>query len=364
MKIAFLIHSLGAGGAERAVTGLANFWAEEHEVSIITLVKTVPFYKLNSKVSLLYCIEKPLQTTNIFKSSKNIFLRIVRLKNILKHLKPTIVLGFMMKTNIYAIWTTKLLNIPCIVSERANHNINKLPKTQEIIRNFSYKYTRKLVVQTSGNKRYYESNLHSNKIAVIPNGVSENLQMERKVFEKARENIILNVGAFRKGKAQDVLIRAFAKIPNIDLRLIFVGDGANLAHCRILAKELGIAEKVEFLGAKKNVSDYYKMAQMFVFTSKHEGFPNALLESLYFGVPSISTNCPHGPSDLIEDGINGFLVPVGDVDALALKIEELMRSTELQEKFRNAALESTKKYEIEAIALQWMELVKAVVKKY
>jgi len=84
------------------------------------------------------------------------------------------------------------------------------------------------------------------------------------------------------------------------------------------------------------------------------------LEALYFGVPSISSNCPHGPADMITDGENGFLVPVGDVDALAKKMQVLMNSLELREKFRNKALESTKKYEMEYIAAQWMEVIKSV----
>ena len=99
------------------------------------------------------------------------------------------------------------------------------------------------------------------------------------------------------------------------------------------------------------------MLKIFAFTSKHEGFPNALLEALYYGVPSISTNCPHGPSDMINDGENGFLVPVGDVDTLAKKIQLLIESKKLQQKFSNAALESTKKYEMEHIAEKWMRII-------
>jgi len=360
MKITFIIYGLGSGGAERAVTGLANYWCHAHEITIITLVKSKPFYELDLKIKLRHCLEGPKQTTNIYSTFSDGIKRTNRLINLLRYEQSEVVISFLMKTNMYALWASKWLHIPCIVSERANHELNKLPKTQEKIRDFSYKFMTHLVVQTHGNKHYYEATIPSQKITVIPNGVSESLQIERSTIEKTKEHIILNVGAFRKAKAQDNLIRAFAQVANKNWRLVFVGDGSNLTNCINLTQQLGLTEHVQFLGAQKNISQYYAKAQIFVFTSRHEGFPNALLEALYFGVPSISSNCPHGPADMITDGENGFLVPVGDVDALAKKMQVLMNSLELREKFRNKALESTKKYEMEYIAAQWMEVIKSV----
>ncbi len=124
---------------------------------------------------------------------------------------------------------------------------------------------------------------------------------------------------------------------------------------------MGVADQIDFEGAQKDVASYYNKATMFVFTSEHEGFPNALLEALYFGLPSISTNCPHGPADMITDGENGFLVPVGDEEALAKKIEVLMKDEILRQSFSQNALESTKKYEMEHIAAQWMQVINEVV---
>ncbi|SIQ77758.1 glycosyltransferase family 4 protein [Maribacter ulvicola] len=364
MKIVFIIYGLQAGGAERAVTGLANYWAETHNVSIITLVNTKSFYPLNSKIKRYFCLEQPKEKTTILQSLKDVFLRLKKLKYFLKKENPDVVLSFMMKTNIYSTWVAKSLKIPCIVSERANHDFDKLPRMQERLRDFSYRYISKLVVQTEGNKNYYQKTVELSKIKVIPNGVADTLQNQRNtqtLKNCTKEKIILNVGAFRNGKAQDILIKSFAKIKAPDWRLIFLGQGPNLEKIKNLVIKLGISNRVEFAGAKQNVAFFYQQASLFVFTSEHEGFPNALLEALYFGLPCISTNCPHGPADLIKNGQNGYLVPVGNQEQLTRKIIELIEDSELRKRFSAEAIVNSRKYEMETIANQWMNLIKSVV---
>ncbi|MBQ4915642.1 glycosyltransferase family 4 protein [Maribacter sp. MMG018] len=362
MKITFVIYGLNSGGAERAVTGLANYWVKDHEISIITLVKTAPFYELDKNVNLFHCLEQPKTSTTVLKSLKDGALRILKLRKTLNRLQPDVVVSFMLTSNIYSICASRGLKIPSIICERSNHNVNSLPKIQEYFRNLSYPFCSSLIVQTEGNKNYYEKTVPKVQKWVIPNAIASELKLARQPVANS-EKIILNVGSFKNGKAQDVLIRAFAQLPTSDWRLVFLGHGPNMDKFKNLAQQLGIADRVSFKGAQKDVASYYNKAAMFVFTSEHEGFPNALLEALYFGVPSISTNCPHGPSDMIADGENGFLVPVGDVNALAKKMQLLMNNPELRDKFSQGALESTKKYEMEPIAQQWMQVITSVTSK-
>ncbi|TLF44550.1 glycosyltransferase family 4 protein [Maribacter aurantiacus] len=361
MKISFIIYGLRSGGAERAVSGLANYWVKNHEVSIITMVQSESFYPLNPNIKTNYCLTYSKSSTNQFSSIKDALKRIKILISHLNREKPDVVISFMTQTNIYAVWACKWLNIPCLVSERANHELNPLPRFQEILRDFSYSFCKGLVVQTSGNKKYYSKKTKSEKIKIIPNAVGKGFHRIMSELDKSGENQILNVGAFRNGKAQDILLRAFAKIDTSGWKLVFLGEGPNMEKYKALSKELAIEDKVCFKGAQKDVASYYKKASLFVFTSEHEGFPNALLEALYFGLPCISTNCPHGPADMITDGENGFLVPVGDVDTLATKMEELMHSDVLQKRFRENAIRSTQKYEMEPIAKNWMEVIQNAI---
>ncbi|MET7030263.1 glycosyltransferase family 4 protein [Sediminicola luteus] len=361
MKIAFVIYGLGSGGAERSVTGLANYFVNQHQVSIITLVKTTPFFELDPKVRLHYCLEQPKERTNPIQSITNGMVRIHRLVKLLKTEEAEVAISFMHTSNIYTIWAAKWLNLACVISERANHDVASLPKIQELLRNFSYPYSSRLIVQTEGNRKYYQKIIPSNQIEIIPNAVSFDLKSKRQLLKNFSEKTILNVGAFRKGKAQDVLIRAFAKLSNTSWRLVFIGSGTDIDLYKALAVELGVSERIEFKGEQKDVSYYYNKASMFVFTSEHEGFPNALLEALYFGIPSISTDCPHGPADLITDGVNGFLIHVGDHEALVRKIDTLIEDQELQKSFSKKAIEQSSQYEIENIAKKWMVVIKSVL---
>lgn len=360
MKITFVIYGLGSGGAERAVTGLANHWVSCHDISILTLVKTKPFYPLDPKINLEYCLEDSKSTTNILQSLRDGLFRIKRVIEHLRKEKSEVVISFMTTSNIYTIWAAKWVGIPCIVSERSNHAVFPLPKKLSVLRNYSYKFCTLLIVQTIGNKNFYESFLPSSKIRVLPNAVATSLKKVRKTSLKHKERIILNVGSFKNGKAQDLLIKAFAKIAPTDWRLVFVGGGPNLNQFKKLATEMNIAHQIDFEGQQKDIAQYYNKAGMFVFTSEHEGFPNALLEALYFGIPTISTNCPHGPADLIKDGVNGFLVPVGNQDALQQKMRQLMKDEGLRKKFSSKAITMTKRYEMEHIAKHWMNTIVSV----
>lgn len=363
MKIVFFINTLGSGGAERAVSGLANHWVDKHDITIITFVKMTPFYKVDSKITLKYCLEQPKTYDNVFQSTKDGILRFKKLHSHLKIIKPDVVLSFMITANVYAIWACKWLKIPSIVSERANHAIDLLPQRHVQIRNVSYRHAARLVVQTRGNAEYYATWLTPGKIMIVPNAVANDLKAKRLVSKNSPKKTILNVGSFKDGKAQDTLIRAFARLPEHNWRLVFLGKGPNLEKFKALAKQLGVADRIFFDGAQKDVASYYNNATMFVFTSEHEGFPNALLEALYFGLPSISTNCPHGPADMISNGNNGFLVPIGDEVVLGKKMELLMKDEILRQTFSQNALESTKKYEMEHIAAQWIQVIDEVIKK-
>ncbi|MGP1993433.1 glycosyltransferase [Zobellia laminariae] len=361
-KIAFVIYSLESGGAERVVTELANTLILDYDITIITLVKTTPFYKLNPKVSLLFCSENLKNDTTLVKSISDGVNRVRTLYKILKKNNIQLVISFMTSSNIYSIWAAKLSGIPCIVSERANHEIFKLPKPLEIIRDLSYKFSDFLVVQTEANKAFYSRKLTSSKIIVIPNPIAESLSNKRNnEFYNTKENIILNVGSFKKGKAQELLIRAFANIENDSWQVIFVGDGPTKQENINLTKKLDIEKKIHFVGKKHEIDVYYNRARLFVFTSEHEGFPNALLEALYFGIPTISTNCKHGPADLITDKENGFLIPVGNQDILEKRMIQLMTDEVLQKNLAENAMESTEKYKILSIVELWKEYITKLV---
>lgn len=129
---------------------------------------------------------------------------------------------------------------------------------------------------------------------------------------------ILNVGSFKKVKNHPLLLKAFARLPEtLNGRLLLLGMGEGEAELRMLAIELGVSERVTFAGFHTDPTPFYRTADLFVLSSDNEGLPTVLLEALSAGIPVVSTDCPSGPREILEDGRYGKLVPVGDAHALA-----------------------------------------------
>lgn len=140
---------------------------------------------------------------------------------------------------------------------------------------------------------------------------------------------ILTVGNLKDQKNHPLLLRAFAEIARPNKRLMLLGQGRNAVILKALATELGIADRVIFPGFHADPSPFYATADLFVLSSDYEGFGNVIVEALSFGLSVVSTDCPSGPSEILEDGRFGCLVPVGDaaslaramVDALAVSVD-------------------------------------------
>lgn len=128
---------------------------------------------------------------------------------------------------------------------------------------------------------------------------------------------IVTVGSMKKQKNHPLLLRAFGRLDRPDARLMFVGDGAGREGLLSLARELGVVDRVILAGFQHDPTPFYQTADLFALSSDYEGFGNVIVEALACGLPVVSTDCPSGPSEILEGGKYGRLVPVGDVDALA-----------------------------------------------
>ena len=137
---------------------------------------------------------------------------------------------------------------------------------------------------------------------------------------------ILTVGSLKDQKNQPLLLYAFAKIQPSEARLMLLGQGANEAMLRAMASELGIADRVVFAGFHPDPTPFYQSADLFVLSSDYEGLPTVLIEALACGTPVVSTDCPSGPAEILENGKFGRLVPVRDPQALADAMQEALAS--------------------------------------
>lgn len=138
---------------------------------------------------------------------------------------------------------------------------------------------------------------------------------------------VLTVGSLKDQKNHVMLLRAFADLPLQEATLMLLGVGANEAKLRHLVQELGLGNRVIFAGFHRDPTPFYETADLFVLSSDHEGLPTVLIEALSCGLPVVSTDCPSGPAEILENGRYGRLTPVGDAAALARAMAEALQET-------------------------------------
>jgi glycosyltransferase involved in cell wall biosynthesis len=176
-------------------------------------------------------------------------------------------------------------------------------------------------------------------LAQIEERSREPLPIERRAGSFA----IVHAARLSAQKNQALLLHAVSRLSRAGrpVELWMLGAGPEEARLRRLAERLGLAERVRWLGFQANPHPFFRAADCFALSSDHEGLPNAVIESMALGTPVVSTRCPYGPEELIEDGVTGRLVPVGDVEALAAALGGLADDAGLLERLGRAARERT-----------------------
>lgn len=153
------------------------------------------------------------------------------------------------------------------------------------------------------------------------------------------------------------------RIPQHDWNLQIIGSGEEEANLQSYIKQNELLN-VEMIPHTSNIKEYYNNAELFVFTSKMEGFGMVLLEAMSFGIPCISFDCPSGPRDIIEDNRNGYLIPCYDEELFAEKIcDYIQKSSELKEKMQQEAIDTIRNWNNDNIIQKWLSLFASLEKK-
>lgn len=176
---------------------------------------------------------------------------------------------------------------------------------------------------------------------------------------------VLAVGRYTYQKGFDLLLQAWAavcrEVSGWTLRI--VGDGELRDELQQMVARLGVGDSVILARQSSDVQSLYRRAAIYVMSSRYEGLPMVLLEAQAAGLPIVSFACPCGPSDVVTDGRDGFLVPAGDTDALAARLLTLMRDPALRQRMGAAAYADSARFSTEAVMGQWERLFRSLLSK-
>lgn len=199
-----------------------------------------------------------------------------------------------------------------------------------------------------------------NNISVIHNPIEIAPSQDNRSQADQNEKYILYYGRLvDKIKNISLLLEAYAasSLPRQNIRLKIMGDGEDAAFLMKKCKDLELQHKIDFLAFQANPYDMVKSAFLTVLTSRYEGFPRVLLESLALGTPVISVNCKSGPSEIIEDESNGLLVENYNKTALSQAMDRMVEDEELYLNCKRNAIASVERFSVKSIANQWRTLL-------
>lgn len=356
-KILFYISNLTCGGAERVVCNLANYFCElNYDVVVLTDRIDEGEFELKNAVKriVLPSYEDGRRGQNVVKRLKDI-----RNVFILEH--PGVVISFASKCNMKALLAGMFTGIDIIPSVRSDPHREYNGKTKELFAKFLFLSARATIFQTEKARRFFWKKTRDHSI-ILWNPL--NNKFIKPLYEGARKNEIVSVGSLRAVKNHEMLVRAFAKIsPRIpDVTLTIYGDGELREHLIKVAEECGVASQFSLPGICDDLENRIRESRVFVLSSNVEGMPNALMEAMALGLAVISTDCPcGGPAQLIESGKNGFLVPVGDVEALAEKLLLVLSNKELEDSLHEQAFLIQEKCNAEKVLKDWKMFVETLI---
>jgi glycosyltransferase involved in cell wall biosynthesis len=364
-RVALVISSLDAGGAERVISIMANHWASRGRgTTVITNDSAATdFYALDPRVTRI-ALGVAGESHGVRQAVARNAHRIGRLRSAIRSAQPDVVISFMTSTNVLSLIAGGLERVPVIVSERTDPTQEPVSPIWNGLRRLAYPRAHAVVVQTPEVQSWADRFLQPERVHTIPNPVvlpPETLaerEDSRRAFPDARRRVVA-MGRLHQQKGFDVLLRAFAKcrVDSPDWALTIIGEGEERSRLQALVSELALEESVEMLGRVKNPFVILRRADLFVLSSRYEGFPNALLEAMAAGAPVVATDCRSGPRHIVRQDIDGLLVPPEDVDALADAMGGLMRHDLQRRALAARAAEVKDRFSVDRVIAQWEHLL-------
>ena len=359
-KVTFLISSLAGGGAEGVCVNVVNGLAEQGwqvDLVVLNLNNAVYHDRVSNKINLVV-----LGVHHARYSSLALLKYIHQQK-----LKTVIVFN-----NELAVMLVMLRSVFRFKTKIIVRNINTLSQTLNHAQGFWKKYVVKPLIESLFCKVDHVINqcqaMRKDLIALYPqltekssviyNPVAKHIEDYAKshnLSQVEEQNYLLCVGRLEKQKAFNYVIEGFAAVANEfpNLRLKIVGQGSLEQELKQCALNLNVADRVDFDGFQRDMIPYYLYAKATLLTSLYEGFPNVLVESIMLGTPVIAFDCPSGPNEIVQEGINGFLIEYQNSENFKKKLVQLLSIKFNPENVKN----TIKQNKVDEIVKQYAKLI-------
>ncbi len=338
-----------SGGAERAISNLSLAMQADHNVSLVVFDATNMGYPHGGKLIDLNIHSK----NNIIGKILIVFKRARRLRKLYKEQNFDAVFTFMEGAGFPSVLATK----ETIVS--IHDNPKSLNKIYQPFLPYLYPKAKKIVTCAKAIEEKIIDEYHFNNTTTIYNSVDMNnaTTLSKEDIPETRP-FLLAIGRLAPQKGFDYLIEAFAASKaKDDVDVLILGEGAERPALEALIEKHDLVGKVILKGTVSNPFAYYSKAEFFVLSSRHEGFPNILIEAMACHCPCVSYDCETGPNEIIKPGVNGLLVEPENVAALTKAIDTLHADTEMREKFKANTKTSIEHLTPQAIAQDWIKLI-------
>lgn len=349
------------GGAERVAALLCNHWIRRgHEVLLVPTFsgRGECLYPLDARVRLEYLADR-VSTTR--KTPWSMVRRLHAMRAMVQAHRADVVVSFLSNVNVAALLATRGLGVPVVVSERIYPPLMAIGPIWPRLRRWVYPWASTVVMQTQRGLAWLQQDSPTSQGCVVPNPCLYPLPESEPCVEPGSivlrsRHILLTVGRLEFQKHFSLLIDAFANLsarfPEWDL--VILGEGSERATLEKQIDTQELVGRVHLPGRVGNPASWYRRADLYAMSSRFEGFPNTLMEAMAYGVPAVSFDCDTGPADLIEDGVNGYLIPpAGGTDGLAKKLADLMTDDSLRGAMGEQAKAVRERYSIERVGEQW-----------
>jgi GalNAc-alpha-(1->4)-GalNAc-alpha-(1->3)-diNAcBac-PP-undecaprenol alpha-1,4-N-acetyl-D-galactosaminyltransferase len=360
MRITLVISKLGAGGADRAMAAMGNYWvARRRDVTLITLARPHgDFYPLDRRIKrvglgLMASLEGPIRPL------RDNLQRLTHMRRAIRASQPDVIISFNAQQNALTLLASFGLGVPVIVREEVEPSRYSIGRAWEALRRLVYPQADAVVVVASALRAWAQGIVRKDAVHFIPNPVAVALKgADAPDKKQGPPHIMVAMGRLTHQKGFDLLLQAFSKCAHKhpDWSLVILGEGEERTKLESLAAELKLTAQVSFPGLVPDPVPVLCGADLFVMASRYEGLPLALLEAMACGLAVIYTDCPTGPGEVIRNGEDGVLVPTEDVDALAAAMDRLMGHRLERQRLASRAVHITERYGMEKVMDMWEAL--------